>query len=102
MERKIAEQVIRGTVEKYEKMLVNLRSEMEMSNTVDLCRAIAEEKAKCEKEIQAEKARQEDDINLLIKFIIGLKKKNKTLKMMADERSKRLVQIFKVDCSAFS
>ncbi|KAL0273859.1 UNVERIFIED_CONTAM: hypothetical protein PYX00_006441 [Menopon gallinae] len=89
-ERKIAEEVIEGIVEKYEQMLVNVRAEMEMANTIDLCQAIAQENALREKEVREEKASHEDIIIQLVQRNNALQKKNETLQKMATERSKRI------------
>ena len=46
-ERNIAIVALRETIQKYEKMLSSLRTEMEASSVVDICRAINYERQQC-------------------------------------------------------
>lgn len=91
IERNIAVTLLKETILKYEKMLRDLKMEMEFSSVVDVCRAINSERIECNDRIKKIRSQDRENQETLMKYIENLKTENCTLQKMSTDRLKRFV-----------
>ncbi|KAK6632025.1 hypothetical protein RUM44_007055 [Polyplax serrata] len=90
-ERLIATELLKETVAKYEKIILDQKTRMEMDAVIDICQAINQERIECNDRMRKLRGDGREKVNALLSVIDELKKENCTLQKMSTERLKRLM-----------